>query len=79
MKTLYAIPRGQTAIVQRVGGDADVRRRLCELGFQKGATVRCVGKSPLGNMKAFFVGGTVIALRKTECETIQVLRGDRPC
>lgn len=72
MKTLYDISPGRAAAVETVGGDADIRRRLHDLGFAEGAKIKCVGVSPLGNMKAFFVCGAVIALRKNECEKIQI-------
>ncbi|MBQ7661533.1 MAG: ferrous iron transport protein A [Clostridia bacterium] len=76
MNTIYDIPVGQTAVVADIREAGELRRRLFDLGFTTGARIRCVGESPLGNMKAFFVYGTVIALRKKECETIQIIRGN---
>lgn len=52
------------------------RRRLMDLGFAKGACVTCLGKSPLGDPKAYLVRGAVIALRKRDASDVFVADGD---
>lgn len=48
-----------------------MRRRLLDLGFVKGALVKVIRKSPLGDPIAFRVSQTTIALRKEESSKIE--------
>ncbi|MBR6808298.1 MAG: ferrous iron transport protein A [Clostridia bacterium] len=47
-------------------------RRLRELGFTEDETVRCVGVSPGGGMKAYSVLGAVIALRDVDAVHVRL-------
>jgi len=52
--------KGRVTLLSSVGGE---RRRLLDLGLVEGTTVEAVQKSPFGNPVAYFIRGTVIALR----------------
>ncbi|MFB6467139.1 ferrous iron transport protein A [Cytobacillus sp. Hz8] len=47
-----------------------MRRRLMDLGFLPGVTVKILQKSPLGDPIAYHVNHTTIALRKEESSQI---------
>lgn len=63
---------GQTAHIQTLTSIDTTRRRLLDLGFVKGASVRCVGKSPSGDPAAFLICGAVIAIRSEEGKQIRI-------
>ncbi|MBR2343077.1 MAG: ferrous iron transport protein A [Clostridia bacterium] len=62
-KRLSELLLGESCVIRelRVGGA--IRHRLIDLGFAPGGEVRCIGISPLGDPKAYFVRGAVIAVR----------------
>lgn len=78
IKNLAELDVGEHARVAGLYIDGGMRRRLLDIGLTEGARVSCVGKSPLGDPKAFLIRGAVIAMRREDCERITVLReGDR--
>lgn len=54
---------GSQALVKDVAAQGTMRRRLQDLGFVPGAQVECLGKSPLGDPRAYRIRGAVVALR----------------
>jgi len=48
------------------------RRRLLDLGFVKGATIKIDLLNPLGDPKAYLIKGTAIALRKNQASKILI-------
>ncbi len=69
---LSQLKRGQRATVTALLCADGVRRRLLDMGLCRGATVECVGYSPMGDPKAYLVCGAVVALRRTDSENITV-------
>jgi Fe2+ transport system protein FeoA len=61
--------------VLSVSGDADLRRRLLEMGLCGGATVECVRKAPLGDPIEYKIRGYLLSLRgeQARCVTVQAL------
>ena len=49
-----------------------VRRRLQDLGFVPGSEVRALYAGSRGSIRAYAVGGSVIALRRGDAERITV-------
>lgn len=47
-----------------------MRRRLLDLGIIPGTRMVCVGKSPLGDPRAYAVRGKVIAIRKRDADKV---------
>ena len=72
--SLRELPVGESARVTAIGGDGDMRRRLMDLGMVPGTEVRCLGESPGGGPRAYGLRGTVLALRGSESEEIEVER-----
>ena len=66
---------GESATVGNINKKGSMRRRLHDLGFTPGAEVKCVLKSPGGDMRAYKIKGAVIALRKTGSSDIRILPG----
>src|SRR5206468_11575146 len=54
---------GCSGKVVEVGGTAEVRRRLLEMGFCNGASVEVLRRAPLGDPIAFKVRGYCLSLR----------------
>ncbi len=65
---------GQRATVETLHMTGGMRRRLLDIGLVEGTTVECVGKAPSGDPIAFYIRGTVIALRDEDCRRIEVRR-----
>lgn len=69
---------GQSGIIQSLCVSETIKQRLLELGFVPGATVTCVGASPLGDPKAYLICGTVIALRLSDSAGIFLAEAPGP-
>lgn len=70
---------GNTAIIQSSTSSGTMRRRLLDLGFSTGATVKCVQRSPSGDPIAYSIRGTIIALRNETAQDILVVGEDVTC
>ncbi len=77
-KTLWELEPGETGIVEKISCDRSQHRRLLDLGFVKESEILCVGKSPLGDPKAYQVRGAVIAIRKKEGKNILLKENQAP-
>ena len=71
---LNAIPNGSGATVVSLHHDAEITRRLLELGITKGTSIVVTGTAPLGDPMMIRVRGCQIAMRKSEAEQIDVLK-----
>jgi Fe2+ transport system protein FeoA len=78
MKNLAQAPHAKPVRIAAVGGEAAYRRRLMELGFLPGATVRMLGVAPLGDPLYLEIRGCKFSIRKTEAELITIADGDEP-
>ena len=72
MQNLFDINIGQNCKILKINADDQIKGRLFDIGLIPESLVTCVGKSPLGDPKAFLIGGAVIALRKEICQKILV-------
>ena len=66
--------KNDLCVIKRLETKGELRRRLMDLGFVEGTKIRCVGKSPLGDPKAFSIRGSVIALRKEDSDSVLGVR-----
>jgi ferrous iron transport protein A len=71
-KTLTALKKGEIGTVVSVLGDDAIRRRLYDIGCIKGAMVRLLGVSPLGDLRAYAICGAIIAIRAKDACGIRV-------
>ena len=61
---------GKEAVIESADMPVGVRLRLSDLGMNKGARIVCLGKSPLGDPRAYLVRDRVIAIRGTDAKNI---------
>ena len=70
--TLDRLPIGHTGkVIDLVAGER-VRRRFLDLGLINGTKVQALHKSPAGDPVAYYIRGTVIALRLKEAAKIMI-------
>lgn len=72
--TLDAIQPGHSATVVALHGDADIRKRITEMGLTKGAIVQVERVAPLGDPMDLKVRGYRLSLRKEEAARVSVSR-----
>jgi ferrous iron transport protein A len=73
---LAVLQPGDAATVVDVLGEGAFRRRLLDMGFVKGASVRVIKLAPLMNPIEYCVGGTHVTLRRKEAMHIVVEPGE---
>ncbi len=69
-KCLNDIEPGQFAQIRELCTDDNMHRRLLDIGLIENTKVKCIGKSPFGDPKAFLIRGAVIAIREEDCKGI---------
>jgi Fe2+ transport system protein FeoA len=72
--TLDQLAPGQSAKVQKIGGEGAIRRRLLDMGITSGVEIAVVKASPLGDPVEYLVRGYHLSLRKAEAQMIIVAR-----
>lgn len=70
---LHLLQPGQRAVISKVNGAADLRRRFVEMGIVKGETILIERDAPLGDPVAYFIKGYHLALRREEAAQIEVV------
>ena len=76
-KRLTDLKPGESAIMKALDSKSKIRRRLFDLGFLCGTSIKCLTKSPLGDPIAYIVRGTVIALRKEDAFCVLIEENDK--
>lgn len=71
--TLNILPLGQNGIIQTVGGEGILRRRLLDMGLTPRTKVMVRKKAPLGDPLEIFLRGYELTLRADEAAKITVL------
>ena len=69
---LSSLPLGKKAKVEKLLAFGSKRRRFLDLGLIPETVVEAVQISPVGDPKAYFIRGAVIALREEEASKIMV-------
>ncbi len=65
---------GESARIQTVLSSGVMQRRFLDLGLVSGTKIKALYESPAGEPVAYEVRGSVIALRKKDAETIEIIR-----
>lgn len=63
---LSDIKKGEKLLIKKIKTKGELRQRLMDIGFIEETKTECVGISPFGDPKAYYLRGTVIALRKED-------------
>ncbi len=72
LRTLAELSPGQCGRIASVGGRAEVRHRLMEMGLTCGTEVRLVRVAPLGDPVELHVRGYRLSVRKAEVASVTV-------
>lgn len=70
--TLEEVAMGTSVRVAQLTHKGSIRRRLLDLGIMENTLIQPVLASPSHHMRAYFVKGTLIALREKESKQILV-------
>jgi ferrous iron transport protein A len=73
MATLDELHPGEKAVVQRVGGAGELRRRLMDMGITRGIEIEVLKAAPLGDPVEYRVRGYHLSLRKSEAHLIEII------
>lgn len=76
-KTLAQLSEFSEGVISAINIGGDVRRRLLDLGFSNGNRVVPLFKSPLGDPTAYYIMGSIVALRNNEAEKILITDFER--
>ena len=68
--SLSELKKGDSFVIKKIKISGSFRQRLMDIGFVPGTKATCVRISPFGDPKAFFIRGTVIALRNCDSKNI---------
>lgn len=71
-KTLTQLPLNTKGYIKKLNCHGNIRRRLLDLGFVKGACITPILVSPSKDPKAFSIRGTLIAIRKEDSDLIYI-------
>jgi Fe2+ transport system protein FeoA len=71
-QTLLHLRKGDVAILEGIDLPADDARRLMELGFLPGASIRAGQSAPGGDPRVFQVDGSEIALRRATAAKLSI-------
>lgn len=70
---LSDIPEGEEVVILKVKGYGAFRKRITEMGFNRGATVKVIKYSPLKDPIEYELLGYRISLRRSEAKLIKVI------
>ena len=69
---LSELVNGESAVIVKVNGEGNFRKRIIEMGFIKGQRVTVVKNAPLSDPIEYMVMGYEISLRRTEADLVEV-------
>ena len=70
---LSDLKTGQCGVIVKVAGHGGFRRRIVEMGFVKGKTVKVVLNAPLRDPIEYEILGYKISLRREEARLVEVI------
>ena len=70
---LSELSTGQCGVIVRVAGHGGFRKRIVEMGFVKGKTVKVVLNAPLMDPIEYEIMGYKISLRREEAQLVEVI------
>ena len=76
VKKLSEIKQGQSAYIEKVGGEGALRQHLLDMGVIPGAHVKLIKFAPMGDPMELRIHGYELTLRLAEAENIEILLTD---
>lgn len=74
METLNNLAVGESCLTEKITIKGSMHRRFLDIGLVENTLVKCVGKSPAGDPKAYLIRGAVIAIRSEDAVKIFIKR-----
>lgn len=71
-KKLSELKKNEEGVIIKVSGHGSFRKRITEMGFVRGKTVKVIKNAPLQDPVEYEIMGYRIALRRSEAELIEV-------
>ena len=72
MKTLKNVKVGETVKVGNLHGEGAIKRRIMDMGLNKGGEVHVRKVAPLGDPMELTLRGYELTLRKADAEMVEV-------
>ncbi|MBR4091257.1 MAG: ferrous iron transport protein B, partial [Mogibacterium sp.] len=76
IKKLSEIKQGQSAYIEKVGGEGALRQHLLDMGVIPGAHVKLIKFAPMGDPMELRIHGYELTLRLSDAEKIEILITD---
>ena len=76
IKKLSEIKQGQSAYIEKVGGEGALRQHLLDMGVIPGAHVKLIKFAPMGDPMELRIHGYELTLRLADAEKIEILLTD---
>ena len=76
IKKLSEIKQGQSAYIEKVGGEGALRQHLLDMGVIPGAHVKLIKFAPMGDPMELRIHGYELTLRLSDAEKIEILLTD---
>lgn len=73
--TLDQLPPGQSGVLDIVGGEGALRRRLLDMGLTPGTRVTVRKVAPMGDPIELFLRGYVLTIRKDDAANVTLKKG----
>ena len=73
LTAMSELRKGESGIIESIEHVGNMRRRLIDIGFNVGERVTLLAHAPLGEPSAFYIKGSVIALRRNDASLITVI------
>lgn len=70
--TLDKMIINQKSVVKRIDEKSSMKRRFLDIGLTDGTEIECVLVSYGGEMKAYFIKGAVIGIRKEDANLVEI-------
>lgn len=71
-RTLNTVCPGETVRIHALQSKSGIRRRLLDMGFTEGTPAACLYRSPAGDPTAYYVRGSIVALRQEDAKMILI-------
>ena len=72
IENLNQLPLNKSGKINKIECGEGIKRRLLDMGLDKGTEITPILISPSGDPRAFLVRGTIIAIREEDAKNIKI-------
>ncbi len=69
---LHELPKGETAVIRRVGCERAIARRLMEMGLLPGTSVEVTRVAPMGDPIQLRLRDYALSIRRAEAAAVEI-------